>query len=98
MSKLVLDEKKLRIAAKKFRAVTHPKRMYILEMLTEVPKMNVTQIYTRLKVDQPSASAHLKLLRLSGILNAKREGKEIYYSINQENLAKLNECIARFEK
>lgn len=93
MAQHVLDEIKLKITSKKFRAVSHPMRMTILSMLTEAPKLNVTSIYTKLKIDQPSASAHLKLLKLSGILNAKREGKEIYYSINRENLNKLIACI-----
>jgi ArsR family transcriptional regulator, arsenate/arsenite/antimonite-responsive transcriptional repressor len=98
MSKLVLEEDKLRIAMRKFRAVSHPMRMAIIGMLTDLPKMNVTQIYTQLKLDQPAVSFHLKLLKMSGILIGKREGKEIYYSLNRENLTKLIDCIDRINK
>jgi ArsR family transcriptional regulator, virulence genes transcriptional regulator len=95
MSKEVLDEKKLEKALKKLRSITHPKRIAIIRMLSEKPKMNVTQIYTKLMIEQAASSHHLKLLRLSGVLNANREGKEIYYSINQDNFQHLLECIDR---
>jgi DNA-binding transcriptional ArsR family regulator len=95
MSKQVLDEKKLEKAAKKLRSIAHPMRIAVIGFLTEKPKMNVTQIYTRLKIEQAAASHHLSLLRNNGVLNAKREGKEIYYSINHENLDHLIECINR---
>ena len=95
MSKPVLDEKKLEKAAKKLRSIAHPMRIAVIGMLTEKPKMNVTQIYTRLKIEQAAASHHLSLLRNNGILNAKREGKEIYYSLNQDNLNHLIDCINR---
>ncbi len=98
MSKLMLEEDKLRSAMRKFRAVSHPKRLEIIVMLTDLPKMNVTQIYTQLKLDQPAVSFHLKLLKMSGILIGKREGKEIYYSLNKENLVKLIDCIDRINK
>src|SRR5208283_2546126 len=95
MSKQVLDERKLEKAAKKLRSIAHPMRVSVLEMLNEKPKMNVTQIYTKLKIEQAAASHHLSLLRNNGILNAKREGKEIYYSLNQDNLNHLIDCINR---
>lgn len=95
MTKPLLDEKKLEKASKRLRSIAHPMRIQVLAMLTEKPKMNVTQIYTRLKIEQAAASHHLSLLRNNGILNAKREGKEIYYSINHDNLNHLIECINR---
>ncbi len=93
MSREVLDEKRLEKALKKLRAVTHPKRIAIIKMLSEKPKMNVKQIYTKLMIEQAASSHHLKLLRLSGILNANREGKEIYYSINSSNFEHFIDCI-----
>jgi DNA-binding transcriptional ArsR family regulator len=93
MAKEVLDEKKLDKALKKLRSISHPKRMEIIRMLSEKPKMNVTQIYTKLQIEQAASSHHLKLLRVSGVLNANREGKEIYYSINHANFEHLLDCI-----
>lgn len=95
MTKEVLDEKKLEKALKRLRSITHPKRIAIIKMLSEKPKMNVTQIYTKLMIEQAASSHHLKLLRLSGVLNANREGKEIYYSINQANFEHLLDCVDR---
>jgi DNA-binding transcriptional ArsR family regulator len=98
MTKEVLDEKKFKKALKRFSALNHPKRLEIIEMLSEKPKMNVTEIFTRLNIEQAMASHHLQLLRDSGILNVKRKGKERHYSINQACFYYLLEGIEKLSK
>jgi DNA-binding transcriptional ArsR family regulator len=95
MSKKVLDEKELEKAHKRLSALKNPQRIEIIKMLSEKPKMNVTQIYTKLNMGQASTSHELKVLRDAGVLDAKREGKEIYYSINQTTFENLLDCIKR---
>ena len=51
-------------------------------------KLTVSQIVARINVSQPTISHHLKVLRNAGLVSAQRQGKEIYYSINQENVVK----------
>lgn len=93
MSENVIDEKKLKKAAKMFSVVSNPVRMNILDMLAEKQTMNVTQIYTKLNIVQPAASNHLKLLKDSGVVQAKRDAHEIYYSLNNDNIKNLCEVI-----
>ena len=50
--------------------------------------ITVSEIVDQLDVSQPSVSHHLKILRQAGLVTADRRGKEIYYSLNQEALAK----------
>lgn len=38
-------------------------------------------------VSQPTVSHHLGILREAGLVNARREGKQIFYSLNQEAVA-----------
>jgi len=38
-------------------------------------------------LSQPTISHHLSILRDAGLVNVRREGKQIYYSLNQEAVA-----------
>ena len=38
-------------------------------------------------VSQPTVSHHLSILREAGLVNSRRDGKQIFYSLNQENIA-----------
>ena len=50
--------------------------------------MNVTEIVEALnQVSQPTVSHHLSILRSAGLVNVRREGKQVYYTLNQARLA-----------
>jgi len=71
-----------------FEGFADKHRMKILELLLE-RRMNVSEICTHFSMKQPSVSHHLAVLKKSGVIETKREGKEIYYSINRKNIAAL---------
>ncbi len=95
MKKSVLDVVKLEAAAGKLRAIAHPMRIAIIDMLNDEPKMNVTKIYTKLGIEQASASHHLNILKTKGLLVSKRDGKKILYSIKDAALSEIIDCINR---
>jgi DNA-binding transcriptional ArsR family regulator len=95
MKKTKLDIEKLEMAASKLRAIAHPMRIAIIDLLTANPKLTVTQIYERLSLEQASASHHLNILKNKGLLDSKRDGKMIYYSLKQTHLSEVIECIDR---
>ena len=95
MAKLVLDITKLEMAASKLRAIAHPMRIAIIDLLNEKSKMSVTEIYSALDIEQASASHHLNILKNKGILVSKREGKKIFYSLKSVTLSEIIECINR---
>lgn len=64
------------------RAISHPIRQRIIQLLQENGEMNVTDIYVKLRGDQPTTSRHIKILSKSNILSSQRQGKYKYYSIN----------------
>ena len=78
MGKVVLEVNKLEMAASKLRAIAHPMRIAIIELLNDKPKMSVTEIYTKLNIEQASASHHLNILKNKGVLVSKRDGKKIF--------------------
>ncbi len=95
MGNLVIDINKLEMAASKLRAIAHPMRIAIIDLLNESPKLSVTEIYKKLGIEQASASHHLNILKNKGVLVSKREGKKIFYSLKNISLTEIIECINR---
>ena len=56
-------------------------RLRIVFFLMKHPELNVTEICDRLEQSQPAVSHHLGLLKQSGILQVRRDGKHNFYSI-----------------
>jgi DNA-binding transcriptional ArsR family regulator len=92
-NKTTLDLQKLELAASKLRAMAHPMRIAIIDLLTANPELTVTEIYERLNIEQASASHHLNILKNKGLLNSKRNGKMILYSLKTNALANVIACI-----
>jgi len=95
MGKLVLDITKLEMAASKLRAIAHPMRIAVIDLLNDKQKLSVTEIYNALNIEQASASHHLNILKNKGVLVSKREGKKIFYSLKSVTLTEIIECINR---
>lgn len=95
MDKVVLEVNKLEMAASKLRAIAHPMRIAVIELLNDKPKMSVTEIYTKLNIEQASASHHLNILKNKGVLVSKRDGKKIFYSLKSKSLKDIIDCINR---
>ena len=49
--------------------------------------LSVNQIVEQLDVSQPTVSHHLALLRETGLVNVREEGKQTFYALNQERVA-----------
>jgi DNA-binding transcriptional ArsR family regulator len=92
--KLKLDIDKLEAAASKLRAIAHPLRIAIIDLLQE-KELSVTEIYGKLNIEQASASHHLNILKSKGVLSSKRHGKKIYYSLKNQTLTEIIDCINR---
>jgi DNA-binding transcriptional ArsR family regulator len=95
MKKKQLQLEKLEIAASMLRAMAHPMRIAIVDLLTVNKRLTVTEIYERLGIEQASASHHLNILKNKGLLESKREGKMIFYSLKHNRLTEIIECLDR---
>ena len=49
--------------------------------------LSVNQIVEQLDVSQPTVSHHLAILREAGLVDMREEGKQTFYSLNQERVA-----------
>ena len=94
MVKIQLNIDKLEMAASKLRAIAHPMRIAIIDLLNE-RQLSVTEIYERLNIEQASASHHLNILKSKGVLTSRRNGKKIFYSLKNQTLTEIIDCINR---
>lgn len=90
---LKVDLLNVKKAALILRAVNHKLRQQILKLIDEHGKMTVTELYVKLRLEQSVASQHLAILRKAGFVNTERDGKFIYYSVNNQRLEELNQFI-----
>ncbi len=88
-----INVKKLKAATSSLQVIRHPKRFAIIQLLEIEGQLTVTEIYTKLKLDQAAASNHLNMLKEFGILESRRNGKNTYYTIKDQALEKIVECI-----
>jgi DNA-binding transcriptional ArsR family regulator len=88
-----LDYAELRKAVLVLRAVNHKLRQKMIDLLDEHGKMTVTEIYIKLRLEQSVASQHLAILRRSGVVKTERQGKFIFYAIDQERLSQISRLV-----
>ncbi len=86
---------KTRAKAGRLRAIAHPMRIAIIEMLSKENQLSVTEIYSRLEIEQAAASHHLNIMKNKGVLKSKRDGKKIFYSLMNNTLSDIIHCISK---
>jgi len=87
-----LDYLAVKSAAMTLRAINHKLRQQIVKLLEENKRMNVTDIYVKLRLEQSVASQHLAILRRANIVITERDGKFIHYTLNHARIA----AVAKF--
>ncbi|MCU0370415.1 MAG: metalloregulator ArsR/SmtB family transcription factor [Bacteroidales bacterium] len=95
MGKIEIQIEKLEQASSKLRAMAHPMRIAIIDLLHDGNQMSVTDIYKNLKIEQAAASHHLNILKNKGVLASRRDGKKIFYSIKNQVLTEIVDCLNR---
>ena len=75
-----------------FKALSDETRQNILRML-EQREMCVCEIVGSFDVSQPTISHHLDILKRAGLIESKRRGQNIYYSLNRDW---FKECCSDF--
>ena len=71
-----------------FLAFANPTRLRILERLGKVGEENVNDLAAHLRMSQPRISWHLRMLRVGGVVRTRREGRQVYCSLDVENIAR----------
>jgi len=95
MNLLELKPEQLEKASNMLKALAHPVRIAILNLLQEGTKLTVTEIHENLNIEQSTASHHLGILKDKNVLASKRDGKNTYYFLKHDELSQVIECISK---
>jgi DNA-binding transcriptional ArsR family regulator len=77
-----------RFKAELFKALAHPTRIRILELLREGEK-SVGKLQQDLSVDGSVVSQQLAVLRMRNLVDTRREGTTIYYRLRDPQVNEL---------
>ena len=88
------DPHLIRKTALVFRALNHPLRQKILSLLIEKKQLTVTELYESLLLEQSVASQHLAILRRTGFVKTKKQGKYVWYTLQENRLHQIHEVLA----
>jgi DNA-binding transcriptional ArsR family regulator len=80
-----------------FNAVAEPRRRDILEFLAPRERA-VNDVVAALSLAQPSVSKHLKVLLHVGLVEVRRDGRQLLYRTNAKAIRPLHEWTGRFER
>ena len=81
-------EQKARI----LKALAHPSRITIFEALTK-GEMTVSEIADMLDAKDAITSRHLAVMRSAGLVEARKQGLNVYYSIKLPCLVSMLSCL-----
>jgi ArsR family transcriptional regulator, zinc-responsive transcriptional repressor len=79
-NKAMLRKRQIQRAASLLKHVSDPTRLQVISLLSERER-HVGGLCEELTQSQPAVSHHLALLRLGGIIDRRREGKNNFYSL-----------------
>lgn len=88
MKSPILDEHTAAHVAELFRAFSDTSRVRILSTIVE-QEMNITALATLIGVTESAISHHMRGLRQMRIVKSRRDGKEVYYYVDDPHLIAL---------
>ncbi|HEX7225145.1 MAG TPA: metalloregulator ArsR/SmtB family transcription factor [Candidatus Limnocylindria bacterium] len=78
-----------------YRALGDETRLRIIGILAEVGPLPVGELSTRVGLSQPLISWHLRILRLAGVIDTRRQGREAICRLRTAAFEELHEAEAR---
>ena len=76
-------EEYIRRASKILKLISEESKLRIMLLLAKEGPCSVTEISEMLRMNQPTVSHNLSLLRVADLVTSTREGKNIFYDINE---------------
>ena len=80
-----------------FQALAEENRFHIVEYLRNGPH-SVGEISTRLKLDQPQTSKHLRILADAGVVDVRPMKQKRIYALSPSKFKEMDEWIASFRQ
>ena len=73
--------------------LTEPTRIKILQLISSEGEMCAKNILPQFQITQPTLSHHLNLLLESNVLNSRKDGRFVYYSVNKEAIDSIRRLL-----
>jgi DNA-binding transcriptional ArsR family regulator len=80
-----------------YAALAEPHRRQILDLLRERER-SVNDLVARLKISQPGVSKHLKVLRESGLVEVRPQGRQRWYGLRTAPLAEVDVWLEPYRR
>jgi DNA-binding transcriptional ArsR family regulator len=78
-----------------FQALANPTRIAIVEALRD-GEMSAGKLIEKLGLEQANASQHLAILRAKQIVNNRKAGNQVFYSIRDHALIEVLDIMKRY--
>ncbi len=75
------------------KTISNPNRQAILDTMRN-GEMTVTELVNKTGISQANLSQHLAILRSKGVVNSRRDGNNIYYSISNIKIIQAYDLIS----
>ena len=92
MSGKPLNEKTLELVAERFRLLGDPLRLRLLQML-EGGEMSVADLVAASGASQANVSKHLQLMLRGGVVQRRREGLFVFYTVRDPRVFQLCDVV-----
>jgi ArsR family transcriptional regulator len=92
MASKMLNDKTLELIAERFRLLGDPVRLRLLQTL-EAGEMSVADLVASTGAAQASVSKHLQLLLRGGLVQRRRQGMFVYYSVVDDRVFELCDVV-----
>jgi len=92
-----MDEEGYRLQARMVKALAHPTRLRILALLRDGERC-ACDFGPLLGLGQPNVSQHLGILRKAHVVNTRRDGVRIMYSLSDERMIEVLDTLGRITR
>jgi DNA-binding transcriptional ArsR family regulator len=78
-----------------FKALSGITRLQIVKQLANTEELSVSELAVALRLSQPLVSWHLSGLRKAGLVKVRREGRQVFCSLDRERLRQYQQSFAQ---
>jgi len=82
-----MDRKLYDLQAQLCKTLSNPKRLEILDILKAEGEITVNALAEALEIPKANTSQHLAVLRQAGVVNSRRDGINVFYSLRSDRIS-----------
>ena len=79
-----------------FKALSNEDRIEIIRLLKKNGEMFAQDIEKHFYLEQSTTSHHLNMLKRAGITKSRKQGRKIFYSVDEESIQLIMRSFTKF--